>query len=235
MILPAPGNVKSGHYEVRYKAVARLAARVRDRRADDERQHDPRRRASCSARWRRCRGGRRPPSGARRQAAERADRRGGGRSRRARAKPLSGNAYKVQIAKTAVKRAIMNARETLKTRTVKIGDSHRCRDDSNVMDHLTSPKLTPGVHCLNLRHKGMYVTSGPGSRRVHVLRQVRRHGVLVRARRDAASARTAARSTRRVRRRRGTAASTDSGVHHEEPRSHEELLSEPSSWISCSS
>ena len=29
------------------------------------------------------------------------------------------------------------------------------------MDHLTSPKLTPGVHCLNLRHKGMYVTSGP--------------------------------------------------------------------------
>ena len=31
VILPAPGNVKSGHYEVRYKAVARLAARVRDR------------------------------------------------------------------------------------------------------------------------------------------------------------------------------------------------------------
>jgi hypothetical protein len=29
------------------------------------------------------------------------------------------------------------------------------------MDHLTSPKLTPGVHCLNLRHKGMYVTTGP--------------------------------------------------------------------------
>ena len=29
------------------------------------------------------------------------------------------------------------------------------------MDHLTSPKLTPGVHCLNLRHKGMYVTSAP--------------------------------------------------------------------------
>src|SRR5471032_2109094 len=28
------------------------------------------------------------------------------------------------------------------------------------MDHLTSPKLTPGVHCLNLRHKGMFVTSG---------------------------------------------------------------------------
>ncbi len=29
------------------------------------------------------------------------------------------------------------------------------------MDHLTSPKLQPGVHCLKLRHKGMYVTSGP--------------------------------------------------------------------------
>ena len=26
---------------------------------------------------------------------------------------------------------------------------------------LTSPKLTAGVHCLNLRHKGMFVTSGP--------------------------------------------------------------------------
>ena len=29
------------------------------------------------------------------------------------------------------------------------------------MDHLTSPKITIGVHCLNLRHKGMYVTSTP--------------------------------------------------------------------------
>ena len=29
------------------------------------------------------------------------------------------------------------------------------------MDHLTSPKLTHGVHCLNIRHKGMFVTSGP--------------------------------------------------------------------------
>jgi hypothetical protein len=29
------------------------------------------------------------------------------------------------------------------------------------MHHLTSPKLTPGVHCLNLRHKGMYVMSIP--------------------------------------------------------------------------
>jgi len=29
------------------------------------------------------------------------------------------------------------------------------------MEHLTSPKLTRGVHCLSLRHKGMYVTAGP--------------------------------------------------------------------------
>ena len=29
------------------------------------------------------------------------------------------------------------------------------------MQDLTSPKVVPGVHCLQLRHKGMYVTSGP--------------------------------------------------------------------------
>jgi hypothetical protein len=29
------------------------------------------------------------------------------------------------------------------------------------MDHLRSPKLDPGVHCLNIRHKGMYVMSAP--------------------------------------------------------------------------
>ena len=29
------------------------------------------------------------------------------------------------------------------------------------MEHLLSPKVTPGVHCLNLRHKGMYVLSVP--------------------------------------------------------------------------
>ena len=29
------------------------------------------------------------------------------------------------------------------------------------MDHLISPKLQPGVHCLRLRHKGMYVTAVP--------------------------------------------------------------------------
>jgi len=29
------------------------------------------------------------------------------------------------------------------------------------MNHLTSPKLTPGLHCLNIRHKGMFVLSMP--------------------------------------------------------------------------
>ena len=29
------------------------------------------------------------------------------------------------------------------------------------MEHLTSPKITIGVHCLVLRHKGMYVMSVP--------------------------------------------------------------------------
>ena len=29
------------------------------------------------------------------------------------------------------------------------------------MEHLISPKLTLGVHCLILRHKGMYVMSVP--------------------------------------------------------------------------
>src|SRR5213592_4713263 len=30
-----------------------------------------------------------------------------------------------------------------------------------LMEHLTSPKVIVGVHCLNLRHKGMYVLSTP--------------------------------------------------------------------------
>jgi len=36
----------------------------------------------------------------------------------------------------------------------------RTQNDGVLMDHLTSPKLTHGVHCLNIRHKGMFVTSG---------------------------------------------------------------------------
>lgn len=29
------------------------------------------------------------------------------------------------------------------------------------MHNLRSPNLIPGTHCLNIRHKGMYVTAGP--------------------------------------------------------------------------
>ena len=152
------------------QAVARLAARVHDRRADDERQHDPARRASCSARSRRCRGDRSRPR-PRWPASRSTTRRAAAAAEAAvsEAKPMSGNAYKVQIARTAVKRAILQAAgiPTVWSRM-------------RAMDHLTSPKLTPGVHCLNLRHKGIAVTSGPDAGRVHVLRQVRLDGVLVR-------------------------------------------------------
>ena len=90
-------------------------------------------------------------SGAGRQADQRADGRGGGRSgRAARREPLSQNAYKVQVAKTAVKRAILQRRR------------HRRRSDARVqklMEASDSPKITVGVHCLSLRHKGMYITS----------------------------------------------------------------------------
>ena len=36
------------------------------------------------------------------------------------------------------------------------------------MDHLISPKLTPGVHCLALRHKGMYVGAVPDPEEEHI-------------------------------------------------------------------
>jgi xanthine dehydrogenase YagS FAD-binding subunit len=109
VILPPPGNVKTGHYEVRYKASHdwplafttvvltmngnRIAsARVvlgavapvpwRSRPAEDALAGKPLDEQTAAL------------------AAEAAGRE---------ARPMSGNAYKVQIAKTAVKRAIMNA------------------------------------------------------------------------------------------------------------------------------
>src|SRR6185437_8234172 len=95
VILPAPGNVKSGHYEVRYKqshdwplafstVVLGAVAPVPWRSEDAERALAGKPLNEQTAA----------------QAGEAAVRA---------AKPLSGNAYKVQIAKTAVKRAIMNA------------------------------------------------------------------------------------------------------------------------------
>jgi len=109
VILPAPGNVKSGHYEVRYKqshdwplafttvvltmsgntiASARVVLGAvapipwRSKTAEAALTGKPLNEQTAAA------------------AGEAAVRE---------AKPMSGNAYKVQIAKTAVKRAIMNA------------------------------------------------------------------------------------------------------------------------------
>ena len=109
VILPAPGNVKTGHYEVRYKqshdwplafTTVVLAmngntirsARVvlgavapvpwRSKPAEDALAGKPLNEQTAAA---------------------------AGEAAVSEAKPMSGNAYKVQIAKTAVKRAIMNA------------------------------------------------------------------------------------------------------------------------------
>jgi xanthine dehydrogenase YagS FAD-binding subunit len=109
VILPAPGNVKSGHYEVRYKAshdwplafatvVLTMngstirSARVvlgavapvpwRSRAAEDALVGKPLNEETGAA---------------------------AGEAAIQEAKPMSGNAYKIQITRTAVKRAIMNA------------------------------------------------------------------------------------------------------------------------------
>jgi len=109
VILPPPGNVKSGHYEVRYKAShdwplafttvvltmsgARIdSARVvlgavapvpwRSKPAEEALAGKPLNEETASA---------------------------AGEAAVSEAAPMSGNAYKVQIAKTAVKRAIMAA------------------------------------------------------------------------------------------------------------------------------
>ncbi len=109
VILPAPGNVKSGHYEVRYKQShdwplafttvvltmngSRIgSARVvlgavapipwRSKPAEDALAGKPLNEQTAAA---------------------------AGEAAVSEAKPMSGNAYKVQIAKAAVKRAIMNA------------------------------------------------------------------------------------------------------------------------------
>jgi xanthine dehydrogenase YagS FAD-binding subunit len=109
VILPPPGNIKTGHYEVRYKAshdwplaftTVVLAmngstiksARVvlgavapvpwRSKPAEDALTGQPLNEATAAA---------------------------AGEAAVSEAAPMSGNAYKVQIAKTAVKRAVMNA------------------------------------------------------------------------------------------------------------------------------
>ena len=84
VILPAPGNVKQRALRGALQAVARLAARVHDRRVDDEREHDrvcARGAGRGGADTLAIEGG---GSRARRQAAQRTDGRGGGRSGRRR-------------------------------------------------------------------------------------------------------------------------------------------------------
>jgi xanthine dehydrogenase YagS FAD-binding subunit len=109
VILPPPGNVKTGHYEVRYKAshdwplafttvvLAMNGSTIRSARvvlgavapvpwrskpAEDALTGKPLNEATATA---------------------------AGEAAVSEAAPMSGNAYKVQIAKTAVKRAVMNA------------------------------------------------------------------------------------------------------------------------------
>jgi xanthine dehydrogenase YagS FAD-binding subunit len=109
VILPAPGNVKSGHYEVRYKqshdwplafttvVLAMNGSTIRSARVVLG--------AVAPIPWRS-----KPAEDAlagkplNEQTAALA-----GEAAVSEAKPMSGNAYKVQIAKTAVKRAVMNA------------------------------------------------------------------------------------------------------------------------------
>jgi xanthine dehydrogenase YagS FAD-binding subunit len=109
VILPAPGNVKSGHYEVRYKAShdwpLAFATVVLTMNASTIRSARVVLGAVAPVPWRS-------------RAAEDAlagkpltEETGAAAGEAAiqEAKPMSGNAYKIQITRTAVKRAIMNA------------------------------------------------------------------------------------------------------------------------------
>ena len=109
VILPAPGNVKTGHYEVRYKqshdwplAFATVVLAMNGTTISTARVVLG---AVAPVPWRSkpaeaALAGRQLNAGTAAAAAEAAV---------GEAKPMSGNAYKVTIAKTAVKRAIMNA------------------------------------------------------------------------------------------------------------------------------
>jgi xanthine dehydrogenase YagS FAD-binding subunit len=109
VILPAPGNVKSGHYEVRYKAShdwpLAFATIVLAMNGNTIRSARVVLGAVAPVPWRS-------------QAAEQAlagkplneeTAALAGEAAVKEAKPMSGNAYKIQITRTAVKRAIMNA------------------------------------------------------------------------------------------------------------------------------
>ena len=109
VILPAPGNVKSGHYEVRYKAShdwpLAFATTILTMNGNTIRSARVVLGAVAPIPWRS-------------RAAEEAlagkpltEETGAAAGEAAikEAKPMSGNAYKIQITRTAVKRAIMNA------------------------------------------------------------------------------------------------------------------------------
>ncbi|HEV8345480.1 MAG TPA: FAD binding domain-containing protein [Vicinamibacterales bacterium] len=109
VILPAPGNVKSGHYEVRYKAShdwpLAFATIVLAMNGNTIRSARVVLGAVAPVPWRS-----RPAEDAlagkplNEETAALA-----GEAAVKEAKPMSGNAYKIQITRTAVKRAIMNA------------------------------------------------------------------------------------------------------------------------------
>ena len=109
VILPAPGNVKTGHYEVRYKAshdwplafttvvLAMNGTRVNSARVVIG--------AVAPVPWRS-----KPAEAALAgKTLDEAAADAAGQAAVSEAKPMSGNEYKVQIAKTAVKRAVMRA------------------------------------------------------------------------------------------------------------------------------
>ena len=109
VILPAPGASRNATYEVRFKqshdwplAFASVALSMNGQTVRARADRDGRGRAGAVA----VGGGR---SGARRQAAVGRGGDGSRGRRRQGAKPMTRNAYKVQIARTAVKRAIMKA------------------------------------------------------------------------------------------------------------------------------
>jgi xanthine dehydrogenase YagS FAD-binding subunit len=109
VLLPAPGNVKSGHYEVRYKSShdwpLAFATVVLTMNGNTIRSARVVLGAVAPVPWRS-----KPAEAA--LAGRPLDEQtaaAAGEAAVSEAKPMSGNAYKVQIARTAVKRAVMNA------------------------------------------------------------------------------------------------------------------------------
>jgi xanthine dehydrogenase YagS FAD-binding subunit len=109
VLLPAPGNVKSGHYEVRYKAshdwplaFSTVVLTMNGTRINSARVVLG---AVAPVPWRS-----KPAEAALAgKTLDEAAATAAGEAAVSEAKPMSGNEYKVQIAKTAVKRAVMRA------------------------------------------------------------------------------------------------------------------------------